>query len=246
MRTICALTALAVLAGCAAPPNTPGAGSGDRYTPVIDMQGLDMVRYSADLANCRTYTKTINPAADAAAGAIIGALIGAAVGASVGHGTSYQGSLTRYGAGYGGTSGALQAGSRGVVKQETIMANCMAGRGYRTLDASIPVNTAVVSPYGPQVVASLGGTPAALPAQAAYMPAVYAPAVPPAAVRADFRPTGNDTYNAEQLARTQSCAAQPVASLSAKGGGFETYSVPCSNGDTIAIRCEFGNCRILQ
>jgi uncharacterized protein YcfJ len=99
------------------------------------------------MESCRVYAKTINPAADMAAGAIIGALIGAAVGSSVGHGTSYQGNLTRYGAAYGATSGGLQAGSRGVVKQETVISNCMAGRGYRTLDASIPVNPSAPSPY---------------------------------------------------------------------------------------------------
>ena len=37
-----------------------------------------------------------------------------------------------------------------------------------------------------------------------------------------------------------------MAALAAKGPGFETYSVPCSNGDALAIRCEFGNCRVLR
>jgi hypothetical protein len=37
-----------------------------------------------------------------------------------------------------------------------------------------------------------------------------------------------------------------VASLAAKGPGFETYSVACANGDALAIRCEFGNCRVLR
>lgn len=66
------------------------------------------------------------------------------------------------------------------------------------------------------------------------------PASPPAA------PTGTDSYIAERLAKTLSCSASPRASLVAKGPGFESYSVPCSNGDAMAIRCEFGNCRTLR
>ena len=86
--------------------------------------------------------------------------------------------------------------------------------------------------YGPQTMA--GAAPAQAPTQAAPVPYVRAP-----------RPTGRDTYNAEKLAKNRACAAQPLASLTSKGPGFETYSVPCSDGRAIAIRCEFGNCRVL-
>jgi hypothetical protein len=86
--------------------------------------------------------------------------------------------------------------------------------------------------YGPQAMAGEA------PAQA-QMQAVPVSDMPP------FRPTGVDTYNAEKLAKNRACAAQPLASLTAKGPGFETYSVPCSNGNSIAIRCEFGKCRVL-
>lgn len=57
---------------------------------------------------------------------------------------------------------------------------------------------------------------------------------------------GVDGFSAQQLARTRSCSAQPVAALAAKGPGFETYTVACDNGDALAIRCEFGNCRVLR
>jgi len=82
-------------------------------------------------------------------------------------------------------------------------------------------------------------------------PVAASPSLRPQPVRSQSsaptpRKTGKDTYQAELLAKNQSCAVQPQATLSAQGGGFETYSVPCSNGDTIAIRCEFGNCRVLQ
>ena len=57
--------------------------------------------------------------------------------------------------------------------------------------------------------------------------------------------TGADTYNAERTAKSQSCAT-PSASLVEKGAGFEAYSVACGGGEMLAIRCEFGNCRILR
>lgn len=72
------------------------------------------------------------------------------------------------------------------------------------------------------------------------------PVAPPPAPFVPPRATGVDTFNAERLARAQSCSAQPLATLVAKGPGFETYSVPCANGDALAVRCEFGNCRVLR
>ncbi len=68
----------------------------------------------------------------------------------------------------------------------------------------------------------------------------------PAPAQAPSRPIGTEAFSAERLARRQSCSEQPVASLAAKGPGFETYSVACANGDALAIRCEFGNCRVLR
>jgi serine protease Do len=60
------------------------------------------------------------------------------------------------------------------------------------------------------------------------------------------RQTGQDTYGAERYARTQLCTDQPRAFLIDKGPGFETYSVPCSRGEKLLVRCEFGNCRTLR
>ncbi|MDN8617713.1 hypothetical protein [Variovorax ginsengisoli] len=54
--------------------------------------------------------------------------------------------------------------------------------------------------------------------------------------------TGRDTYVAEQLAKGMNCSAVPRAVLEEKGPGFERYSVECSDGQTLALRCEFGNC----
>lgn len=58
--------------------------------------------------------------------------------------------------------------------------------------------------------------------------------------------TGQDGISAEKLAKSQSCMSEPRATLAAKGPGFESYAVPCTNGDTLMIRCEFGNCRVLK
>jgi hypothetical protein len=32
----------------------------------------------------------------------------------------------------------------------------------------------------------------------------------------------------------------------AKGGGAETYSIACDNGDVLTVRCEPGRCRALK
>lgn len=56
------------------------------------------------------------------------------------------------------------------------------------------------------------------------------------------RATGLDTYAAEKFAKAANCSAAPRAILEEKGPGFERYSIPCSDGQTLALRCEFGNC----
>ncbi len=79
---------------------------------------------------------------------------------------------------------------------------------------------------------------------AAPRPGPWRPAPTPA--QAPPRRVGTDAFSAERLARSQSCSEQPLAALAAKGPGFETYSVACANGDALAIRCEFGHCRVLR
>lgn len=108
------------------------------------------------------------------------------------------------------------------------------GQGLQALERRRQAEIGCMSARGhvqhrPQVVAA----PAPVPT------APEPPAAPPRAL-------GMDSFNAERLARTQSCSTAPLASLVAKGPGFENYSVPCDNGDALAIRCEFGNCRVLR
>lgn len=57
---------------------------------------------------------------------------------------------------------------------------------------------------------------------------------------------GKFEIEVEQLAKSVQCHTTPTATLSASGPGFETYSVPCSNGDALTVRCESGNCRALK
>lgn len=68
----------------------------------------------------------------------------------------------------------------------------------------------------------------------------------PAAVPVKAEPQGRDLFAAERVAKTQACTPEPSGKLSAKGPGFEVYTVACANGDVMSIRCEFGNCRSLR
>lgn len=65
------------------------------------------------------------------------------------------------------------------------------------------------------------------------------PSSPPA-------PIGQDAFYAEKIAREARCTASKPATLAAKGAGFETYSFMCDNGDALIVRCEMGNCRVMN
>lgn len=58
------------------------------------------------------------------------------------------------------------------------------------------------------------------------------------------QPAGRYSFEAEKVAKQ--CAVQPQAILAGRGAGFEAYTVKCDNGDALAIRCEFGSCRVLR
>lgn len=76
--------------------------------------------------------------------------------------------------------------------------------------------------------------PAAAPVQVVEPVAGIAPPV-----------IGQDAFSAERLARTQGCQAPRGAALADKGAGYERYTLACTDGHALAIRCEFGNCRAL-
>lgn len=99
--------------------------------------------------------------------------------------------------------------------QQIAVVHCLAKRGYRNLDEGVRDTFYGDNNFNPSVV-------------------MMKP-----------RRTGVDTYNVETLAKAGRCNLQPRAELTAKGPGYETYNVPCDNGATWAVRCEFGKCRVL-
>lgn len=128
-RSLIGVTVLAMLAGCATPPEGAGRGYGAEYTPVIDMRGVDAEKYDDDLGDCRAYAAQIDPAGRAAAGAIAGALAGALLSAAAGG----HGYYNRQNAGLGAVLGAGTAGADGLRDAKTIIMRCMIGRGYNVL-----------------------------------------------------------------------------------------------------------------
>lgn len=117
----------------------------------------------------------------------------------------------------------------------------------------------IIVPMSPVAAAGAPPSPALMPHAPAASEAVTTPATPAAPVPMATAPAptavaapaaalkgGQDEFQAERLAKAQSCTQEPSAILMAKGPGFETYSVACANGDAMSIRCEFGNCRALR
>lgn len=226
-------------AGCAA-PGTPGSGAGATYVPIIDTGavGVDPDRYRADLAACQQLAAgTSNPMGDV----ILGALVGAAFGAATASTLAPQAGLNKQMANYGALVGTSSAGAASTVKAQRVVVNCMAGRGYRTLDGG---NIVVVQ----QATPSAGAYPA--PGQQQF--AGPAPATVPTlagvapAPKAKEPPIGQESHQIERMPEAKACNAIPRAVLAAKGPGFETYTVACSNGDSLAVRCEMGACRVLR
>lgn len=228
------LTSIAIaalfLSGCAAPPNTPGAGSGKTYTPIIDMQGVDSQRYSSDLSACRSYAGNVDAESESFAGMFAGALLAGSVNAMLGG--NKTGNIQAAQA--GGLVGVVGAGNRALGKQERVIINCMALRGYRTLDggtvAPVAYAPAQSNPYNAAPVKN---------DQAIFGSQLNPEPTPPVV-------QGNEVVQAELFAKREHCSASPNVKMAAKGAGFETYSVACINGDTMMIRCEFGNCRALK
>lgn len=56
--------------------------------------------------------------------------------------------------------------------------------------------------------------------------------------------TGEFTVSAERLARMFPCGAAPK--FVSKGLGFETYSMACSTGDPMILRCDAASCREMK
>lgn len=219
------LVAMAV-GGCAT-RDTPGAGHGADYTPVIDLQGVNRDVYATDLDACRRMARSIDANQQSMEGAIAGAFIGALVSGALGGGRQ----TTIDSANIGAMSGMGRAGGDALSGQKRIVINCMVGRGYRALEV-----TPALGSY--QQPTASTQAPATQPHQSGFSPAM--PAARPVAAGGQF------SYEAERIPEVKACAAMPQASLVNKGPGFELYSVACRNSDTLMVRCEMGNCRVMR
>jgi len=118
-----ALIALSVtlLAGC--------AGRGHRGEPIVDMKGIDPVRYQADLMECRQYADQVNVGRDAVTGAAVGAVIGGAAGAA-----ARDSDTAKRSAGVGAIFGGARGTSAALEERNRVIRNCLRNRGYAVLN----------------------------------------------------------------------------------------------------------------
>lgn len=98
------------------------------YQPVIDMKGVDKKQYAVDLFECQEYANQASLAEDAAAGALMGAALGAALASTLDDSHALQG------AGAGAVAGGATGLGNAAKTQNTIVDNCMKGRGYKVLN----------------------------------------------------------------------------------------------------------------
>jgi hypothetical protein len=108
------------------------------HRPMVDLTatpGKTMATYEADLLECQAYAKQISPERSALVGAGLGAVAGGLVGAVIfsAFGLEEDEGLA-WGAGWGAASGATQGGVNAAQNQQTIINNCMRGRGYSVLN----------------------------------------------------------------------------------------------------------------
>lgn len=115
LRTLANVTALAVLAGCAAHPE-----------PIVDRKGVNEAQFEADWRECEAYAQQVRIEGGVARGATVGAVIGAAAGAISGD----AGPGAGYGAIYGGSRSGLDADR----ERQMVFKRCLRGRGYRVLN----------------------------------------------------------------------------------------------------------------
>lgn len=109
----------------------------------------------------------------------------------------------------------------------------------------------------PSSTASMAGT-APLPSAASTIttpPTQAAPTIQPSTItrptRTAIEPAvaakrGQYEYNVEKIAASQNCAPEKPVSVTATGPGYESYTVSCPNGESLAVRCDFGTCRALK
>ncbi len=106
------------------------------YTPIVDSRqpGFDEARYERDLWECRRYAAQIDEVRNTMEGAVLGALVAAAFGAIVGSFGGNVGEGAAIGASVGGLGGGVGGYGEAQARQNQVVRNCLAGRGYAVLD----------------------------------------------------------------------------------------------------------------
>lgn len=102
---------------------------------LIDGKGKDITKLLADGQECEAIAQETAPAGRAVAGAIAGAVVGALWGALVYRATGSSGNAgAAYGAGAGAIGGTLGGAGAGAQDYNTVLRNCMIGRGHYPLN----------------------------------------------------------------------------------------------------------------
>lgn len=126
MKKLCAVIFMGLMSGCA----VEGHHSGTRV--VVDWSQIDDTnKYYQDRSQCRAISEQVAGAGQsAAAGAVGGAMFGALVGVLIGD----AGEFALQGAGLGAVSGAAGGAGHGAMTRDSVMKNCLRGRGYNVLN----------------------------------------------------------------------------------------------------------------
>lgn len=100
-----------------------------QYQPIIDTNGVDMVKYQQDKAECEAYASQVQD--NTLRNALIGGAVGAALGAVTGDNSNAVGTASAI----GGLAGAGTGKAKQLSEREQVLTNCLYGRGYNILNA---------------------------------------------------------------------------------------------------------------
>lgn len=221
MKLVCLLVAVATLVGCAGmtrPTEGPGSGYGATYVPDVKPTATAAPDYyAATLSKCQRWARDLPYQRTGQHDGALG-LVGFASGFTFGYFTPLVGIDFVAATAVGGAGfGGFGYWVEGPERQT-----------WYAKQETLMVNCMTMAGYE-------NNDPSVIVTYRKYTPLIQT-----------VRKTGVDTYEAERLAKARSCGMAPMADMVAKGPGFENYRVACPTGIALAIRCEFGNCRVLQ